>query len=672
MSIDRAAAASAVDAVSAPDARATPLPVRGARWISVRALLLALLLSPLTAYWTVDQGVDVIFSLMIPPVVMTFAVAMLNLLVRRIAPRIALDEGELIVFFVMHAVIGAICAEWTGVINPTIHSFALFESSDTRFKDKVLPYVGHWLFVPLKDADKYIDYRNGGQDFGHFLTRLPLWWGYILGWTLIVTLVCTAMLCINSLMRDEWTNREKLAFPIIQLPMAIVQAGAGKLPLWRSKLFVGAFCIMFLIDMINGFHYLYPSIPLINVRFIGDLAQFFQTPPFNAIGWTPIGIFPYMAVIGFFMPTDLLFSCIFFFFFRKFEQVFTYSIGFTESAGVFGGGGLIPGAPFFSEQSWGAFLALFVTAIWVARNYLKEVWQQILHGQPRGENGVPHRFAFFLLLFSLGCLAEVGFQIGLPLWMIAFAVGLFLVFSTALTRMRAQIGAPSHEMAFMGPNQMLVDFVGTQGLSMASVSRLVSVFFFMNRIHRTHPMPHQLEGMKMGDTAKLNQRAIFFAIFLATVVGSILGHLLSIYNGYHYGAPSAGGDVAGVIDTLTNRRHPPNITAIVAVILAFCFVLLLDTIRFRMPGFPLHPAGYALAMNFGLDYFWFGLLIVYIIKVFVERYYGLRGHAQLHQIALGIILAEFCAETIWAVFCMTHHHQATYSVSINGRLGWDQ
>ncbi len=91
-----------------------------------------------------------------------------------------------------------------------------------------------------------------------------------------------------------------------------------------------------------------------------------------------------------------------------------------------------------------------------------------------------------------------------------------------------------------------------------------------------------------------------------------------------------------------------------------------------MPGFPLHPVGYALAMNFGLDYFWFGLLIVYLIKLFVERYYGLKGHDRLHQIAIGIILAEFCAEAIWATYSMTHANQATYSVSINGRLSWQQ
>ncbi|CCW33987.1 hypothetical protein CTKA_01009 [Chthonomonas calidirosea] len=645
---------------------------QGRGWISLRVTLLALLLAPLTAYWTADQVVDVIFSLMIPPVIMTFVVAIINLGVRKISRRWALTEGELIIFYGMHTVLGAICAEWMNIVNPHIATYALYASSNSDYRNKILPYITTWLFVPYQDADKFKDYRDGGHGFHYFLTHLHLWWSYVLGWTLIVGLVGFAMLCINSLMRDEWTNREKLAFPIIQLPLAVVQMGAGRLPLWKNRYFTGAFLIMFAIDIINGFHQFYPNLPLINVRFIGDLQQLFPNPPFNAIGWTPIGIFPYMAVIGFFMPTDLLFSCIFFFFFRKALQVFTYAIGYTQSAGVFGGGGLVPSPPYFSEQSWGAFIGLFVMAIWVARGYLREVWQQILHGHPPGDRGVPHRVAFAGLVLSVVALCVIGVDIGIPLWMTFVTIVLFLIFSVALTRMRAQVGPPSHEMAFMGPNQMIVDFAGTQNLPEAGVSRMVNTFFFLNRIHRTHPMPHQLEAMKMGERARINQRALFIAILLAMVVGSILGHLIYIYRGYVWGAGDVGGDVSGTVSSFTTKHQPPNIVAILFVLIGFCVVLLLDFIRFQVPGFPFHPVGYALAMNFGLDYFWFGLLIVYLIKLFVEKYYGLKGHDKLHQVALGIILAEFCAETIWAVYSMTHNHFATYSVSINGRLGWNQ
>jgi hypothetical protein len=100
--------------------------------------------------------------------------------------------------------------------------------------------------------------------------------------------------------------------------------------------------------------------------------------------------------------------------------------------------------------------------------------------------------------------------------------------------------------------------------------------------------------------------------------------------------------------------------------------MLLDFIRFRVPGFWLHPAGYALAMNFGVDYYWFGLLIVLIVKVFVQKFYGLKGYDTLRQIAFGLVVGEFMAELIWAVFSMANDRQATYSISINGKLGWDQ
>src|SRR5579871_5532947 len=119
--------------------RTSPRPAgRGIRGL---AMLIAVLFAPLTAYWSANSLVDTIFSLMVPPVVMTMIVAALNLAVRRLAPRYALTEGELILFFGMHTVMGAISAEWMAVINPAIHSFALFRESDTRIDTYLNPYT---------------------------------------------------------------------------------------------------------------------------------------------------------------------------------------------------------------------------------------------------------------------------------------------------------------------------------------------------------------------------------------------------------------------------------------------------------------------------------------------------------------------------------------------------
>ncbi len=638
--------------------------------LSLRVLVLAVLLAPATAWWTIDQSVDAIFSLMVPPVVMTMLVALVSMALRRAAPRFAFTERELITFYAMHTVLGAVCAEWLLVIQPYIYSFAMFRDGDTRVDRYITPYAHPLFFMRPELSPQLEDFRSGGKNFAYFLTKLPLWFPFITSWTVLVSLVGGAMLCINSLMREQWNQREKLAFPIIQVPMEIVRMGGGTSKMIQSPFFRFSFLAMAAIDLLNGFHFFYPNLPFVNLRFIGDLHQYTTSPPLNSIGWTPIGIFPFMAVIGFFMPTDLLFSCLFFFFFRKFTQIFTYAIGYTDSAGTFGGGGLVPGPPYFSEQSWGAFLGLFFSAAIVARPYLKEVWRGILKNE-RPPDQISLRGAFLGLIFCVLGLCGIGFVIGIPLWMMTFSVVLFLLFSIALTRLRAQLGAPSHEMAFMGPNQVLVDLAGTGNLSTAGISRMVTTLLFFNRIHRTHPMPHQLEAMKMGEGAKINGKTLFFAILLAMVLGSILGHCLYIYRGYHFAAPRSWGESTGTVEGLLEKYRPPNLVAILFLILGFGMVVGLDFVRFRFPGFPLHPAGYALAMNFGLDYFWFGLMIVWLIKLFVERYYGLKGHGRLHEIACGIIFAEFLCEGGFSLYSMVTH-TASYSISINGRLGWDQ
>jgi hypothetical protein len=81
--------------------------------------------------------------------------------------------------------------------------------------------------------------------------------------------------------------------------------------------------------------------------------------------------------------------------------------------------------------------------------------------------------------------------------------------------------------------------------------------------------------------------------------------------------------------------------------------------------------GYALTMNFGVDYYWFSLVVAMALKASVQRYAGLKGYRQLHHAALGVILGEFAVEAVWSTVTMVTR-MATYSISINGRLGWNQ
>jgi hypothetical protein len=246
-----------------------------------------------------------------------------------------------------------------------------------------------------------------------------------------------------------------------------------------------------------------------------------------------------------------------------------------------------------------------------------------------------------------------------------FYIALFLVFSVVLTRIRAQLGPPTHEFAFFGSNSIMHRFMGTKWISDGQAAYVSQVFMVMNRIYRNHPMPYQLESMKLGMGERLNQKKMFIAIAAATVVGYFLAQFFLQVKVYRTGA-IGWTEALPYMENILRDRKGPDITGIVMTIAGFAIVMILDAIRFKFPGFPLHPAGYVLSMNYGVDYYWFGMLVALLIKNFVQRYYGLNGYDKLRQVAFGILIGEYAAETIWMTMALITK-QSTYTISFNDR-----
>lgn len=630
-----------------------------------RALLLGLIILPFTAYWSVVIQQDVIFSLLAPPLCALIALAALNVPIRYRFPRLALSGAELATVYIFLSVAGAMCAEWNFVNSMYIAHYALFSDRNPWEKEHIVPHLPPWFY--FSDPEVLEDYRRGGYNLLYFLGRLHVWARPLAAWTALFGLMCGAMLCINALMREQWTRREKLSFPIVQVPLLLTKPES---PAWRSGYLWLGFGVIFAIDMLNGFAFLYPALPRVNVRFLAgrlvDLIPTMNRPPWVSLGWTSVGIFPYMSAIGLFMPTDLLFSCVFFFFVRKAIQFGMEVYGYEQ--GVFGGSWLVPAAPYFSEQTWGAVFALFLGAILSSKSYLRQVWTHILRNTGFEPGEVRPRWSFLGLLACLAGLGFLGRAVGLSPVLVLGYIGLFLVFSVVLTRMRAQLGPPIHEMAFMGPHQVLLGLFGFKALTESATVRIYHLFFVTNRIHRTHPMPYQLEAFKLGQGV-MKARSVFWIIVAATLLGVIAGQGAWAFRGYLKGAQPGWGEPGSAVRTIMEQPQAGGPAAPLAMLSGFGVVMLLDAIRYQVPGFPLHPVGYALSMNYGIDYCWFGLIIVLILKLAVQRYYGLKGYEKLRLAAIGVILGEFSAELIWATYSLITD-VVTYTISINGRMGW--
>ena len=109
-----------------------------------------------------------------------------------------------------------------------------------------------------------------------WLTTTVVWGGFLCAMVFL-------MVCINTLVRKQWTEHEKLSYPIIQLPLELTSTGS-RTNLLRNKMMWLGFGIAGAIDILNGLHHLYPTVPSLGGR-LYDLRPFFTQKPWSAIGW---------------------------------------------------------------------------------------------------------------------------------------------------------------------------------------------------------------------------------------------------------------------------------------------------------------------------------------------------------------------------------------------------
>ena len=84
----------------------------------------------------------------------------------------------------------------------------------------------------------------------------------------------------------------------------------------------------------------------------------------------------------------------------------------------------------------------------------------------------------------------------MALWTAGLYFLIYCLLAMGLTRIRAEVGPPGHEMFLAHPRYFLADVFGTRRLSPGSLT-MMALYQVFNRGYRAHPMPHTLEGFKL-------------------------------------------------------------------------------------------------------------------------------------------------------------------------------
>ncbi len=117
--------------------------------------------------------------------------------------------------------------------------------------------------------------------------------------------------------RRQWMDRERLTFPIAQLPIEMTEPRTG---FFRNRLMWLGFAIAAGLESMNSLNFLYPNIPYVQLRAM-NITGALTSPPWNAIGSLTTTFYPLAIGLGFVLSAEVSFSCWFFYFVTKLERV---------------------------------------------------------------------------------------------------------------------------------------------------------------------------------------------------------------------------------------------------------------------------------------------------------------------------------------------------------------
>jgi len=586
---------------------------------------------------SIEQGS--VFTLLL----LTGASALLG----RVWRRLRLQQHELLVVYVMSNL--AVCLSGVGFVAFLVHTMAAghyFATPENGWRE-LLGDLPAW-FGPQNERIVKDFYEATGSLYRWDTVRewaLPLTY-----WGAVILLVVGASVCLTSLLGKQWVERERLTFPLVQLPLEMADTKPGAW-FWRSRGMWLGFAAAGLLESVDFVNYLCPAVPTVWLK-ARSLNALLTEPPWNGLRPFSVAFFPFMIGIGFLLTLETSLSCWFFYLLGKLENVVCIALGFRGA----GRGSALSRLPLLHEQGSGAMLALMVAALWIAR---RPIWEA-LHGRG-GEDEtaiVSPRAAMAGLLLSLALLTVLLAVGGLAPPIAAAFFVLYMLFVLAVARIVAETGAGWTMIRANNPHGLLLHALGVPRFSRRSLAS----FAFLNWLdadYRDAPIVHLLAALKMRREAGIAKAQLGWAIGVASVLALVSAYWAHLHIDYTYGAATAkvrgwytsvGQQGYRQLASWTSYPLPTDWVSLGGSALGGLAALAIGFARQRVMAWPFHPVGYAIANTPSMDYLWMPFLVAWLVKLLVLRYAGLKTYRRLVPVSLGLILGDLSVPALWGLY----------------------
>lgn len=300
-------------------------------------------------------------------IVLFLLVVAVNPLLGAIRNRFALTRGELLAIYTMFLILLPAWVMTKPVILYTT-GVTYHATPELRHIEAVPPHLLPWL-VPQGErvvTDLYEGLPKGGS--------IP-WMGWVLplwSWGSFLIVLFIVLICLGVLMRRQWEEHERFAFPLMQVPLAMLETGKGRIaPVFRSRLLAAGFALPSLVGTLRGLRYYFPYIPVIN---LGTHVRIFRRTMV-----LPFKVHFLVLAYSYFINLDVSLSL---WVINLGTKVIRGALAMVGAGQTWGVSGIVgryssQGSEFLAMMGMGYILALAAYSLYVARGHLRQVWERI-------------------------------------------------------------------------------------------------------------------------------------------------------------------------------------------------------------------------------------------------------------------------------------------------------
>ena len=570
----------------------------------------------------------------------------INVALKLVNPVWAFRPQELVVIFVMAlvAVIAdASLALYLVAVLATPHYYA---SPENEWAKLLLDHIPDWI-APTPAGNVIAWFYNGlpkgvAIPWAAWIPPL-LWWGSFIG---AFFLVCIALVAV---FRKQWVEHERLLFPLMHPPMALMEDSASRrlLPaVTRKPSFLAGFTLIFGLLAWNVATFFEPTLPL--VRF-GGLVNIGRDLPPLVIAATP-----WVIGLCYFVSPQVLFSFWFFQLLVRFEEAFFnrvgYSIGPADASSSYYAS--------LGWQTWGAFGVFILYGIWAGRRHLADIFRRAWRGMemesPERELMSPRLAVLCVLagsLYMVAFMARTGMSAPMillfaPASILAYFGTTRLVIEGGLPYMRSPITPQAFTMHMLGS-------AGTSGPAMVGFAFSYGWIADMWSIF----MPATAHGAKLADWLGMNGRVIVIASIIGLAVAFAVTMWYHVELGYHFGAHNFGtGQYQGLntraFDYVANKMrnpHGPDFERLGFLGLGAVMMSFLIMMHHRFAWWPLHPIGFTSPVVVGTIGHFGSFFLTWLAKVVLIGVGGQSLYERGKPFFIGLVAGHITGTALYVL-----------------------